>query len=292
MRTFKIPNIIILIAVITLVGFIYQSYLNNSYQSEEGQRTVGTEETASEQQMKEPEIKPMPESVRKVGPTIFIHGYNGGLRTFEKMLKDFSERDDRTEILTITVQEDGKLKYQPPNRMDGKIPLVQVIFINRNASFENQLVWIKFVVREVADIYGADAINLVGHSMGGVIATKYVLETNEDTSLPKVEKLVTLASPIKGWIYFTWNNPAAIDLQPTSAAIQKLQSQKDKFPQDVKVFSAYGFEDDVVSSESATGLQEFTKNIMISSYNATHKSIRQNTDVFNDVYSFLRGWKY
>lgn len=220
-------------------------------------------------------------------PTIFIHGYKGTLRTFETMVKEFELKDEDKSMVTITVEPNGKLVYSEEALKQVNDPLVQLYFKNGTASVDDQLTWMKAAMKVIADIYDTKSINIVAHSMGGLVGTKYIMETYNDKNYPKAEKFVTLASPIKGWVKYVITNPAEEDLHPNSAALAGLYSDRNEFPKDVEVFSAYGLQDTLVSVDSAKGLKEFTANIITSGYMDNHSYIHEDIEVIDSAYSFL-----
>ncbi|MEH7116857.1 alpha/beta hydrolase [Neobacillus vireti] len=259
------------IAVIALVAVILGIQMNKGEH-----RVTPTTKIASERIVSSPV------------PTVFIHGYLGGLKTFETMLKNYYLRDkDNSNIVTIAVQPDGKLVYQANTVKMVKHPLIKVYFENNKASVDQQLKWTEAVMRKVAVLYKTTNVNIVAHSMGGITATKYIIDTSNDKRYPKVDQFVTLSSPIKGWKKTTVTNPAERDLLPGSAVLTEIYNNRDQFPSTVDVFSAYGTRDALVTADSAKGLKDFTNNIITSGFDDDHSSIHEDPEVINSVYSFL-----
>lgn len=164
-----------------------------------------------------------------------------------------------------------------------------VIFVNNINSVKSQYEYIKRVVDNLT-AHGA-RVNLIGHSMGGLSATSYVTHYESKYTTPRVNKLITIGSPITG--SSTANSLDLLTVAPSSSLVFGLGKQfgyiptyarddlkvgskaiKDIFSDDkkinpkIKVYSIYGgnknsnnpkgyedFADGVVSKPSATALK-------------------------------------
>ena len=233
-------------------------------------------------------------------PTIFLHGYDGGAGTFNPMINSsLAKKNNFQKTLTITVSSSGKLKFSNEQELQkNKSPLIQVVFENKKASFDQQVLWIKSISDHLKEDYDTKKMNIVAHSMGGVVATKYILDTADNSDYLKINKFVTLASPIFGSQIgtikstvskiFDKEDLAAKDLALLSPEILKMASKKSSFPKNIKVFSAYSHADAVVSAYSATGLKFYTINIEYETYRTSHTGIKKISKAIEDVYKFLK----
>jgi uncharacterized alpha/beta hydrolase family protein len=266
----------VMVAFIVVATALLYQFTDSQDKSTEDAKKISSEKI-------EEAVKPTESNT----PTIFIHGYKGSLRTFETMVKEFELKEEDKSMVTITVEPNGKLVYSEEALKQVKDPLVQLYFKNGTASVDDQLTWTKAAMKVIAEIYDTQSINIVAHSMGGLVGTKYIIETDNDKNYPQTEKFVTLASPLKGWVKYVITNPAEEDLHPNSAALASLYSDRNKFPKDVEVYSAYGLQDTLVGMESAKGLKEFTDNIITGGYMDNHSYIHEDIEVIDSAYSFL-----
>src|SRR5699024_5865304 len=125
---------------------------------------------------------------------------------------------------------------------DKKKPrFVQVVFENNRANFSDSALWLSKAMRVLKIKYHIDSINLVGHSMGGLVSVKYIEDYHDPSQYPVTNKLITIGSPFGGIYderYFQlYQNRGAIDLQPDSRALQLLQYNAAGIPGNLQVFS-------------------------------------------------------
>ncbi len=101
-------------------------------------------------------------------------------------------------------------------------------------------------VDELRHQLGVNKVNLVGHSMGGMIARNYVqLRGGQD----KIDKLICLGSPHKGSKLATFSvDPLGKQLIPNSSFLNKLNSAP--IPDKVKLTNIYTNKDNMVLPNS------------------------------------------
>nr|WP_246364216.1 alpha/beta hydrolase [Halobacillus locisalis] len=171
-------------------------------------------------------------------PTVFVHGYKGGERSFSTMLHRFEQKNWGERQMLIRVSRNGKVNIN--GHVAGPKPMVQVIFENSRASLEQQTKWLRKVMKTLHSDFSVESVNLVSHSMGGLASANYLV--SNDTKQPQVRNLAVIASPFKGIDkagYFQINQDAAADdLQPQSDALQQLTSKE--IPHDIDVLSISG----------------------------------------------------
>jgi len=193
-------------------------------------------------------------------PTVFLHGLGGTQATFDTMIRQLEA--DGYGVLTDTYEMGGPTA----DKIDAKAveadrPLIQVMFRDNAAGLDEQINWLTQTIARVKVKYETDHVNLVGHSMGGLLATKYVLETGGK----EVQKLVTIGSPLNGSKLATMISAmvdknalagfrALLDLSPEGAAtaLQNLTS----FNPDVRVLSVAGVMDTNVQWEAGQNIQD------------------------------------
>lgn len=175
-------------------------------------------------------------------PTLFVHGYKGGPRSFDTMINRMQSLQWGEKHVKIYVSAKGHVTIRG-NFTGSYNPFIQVLFENNRASINNQTLWLSDIMRRLKADYGIQQINLVGHSMGGLASVNYLLNEHQ-YSVPRVEKLSVIASPFKGIEkedYFASNYGAATtDLLPGSEALDQMIAKKDQFPNDINVFAIAG----------------------------------------------------
>jgi len=107
--------------------------------------------------------------VRGEVPTLFIHGFAGRANGWAKM-KGYLEQKGAKNLFVLNLS----------NPVTGSV-----------ASHARQ---VAHKVEEVLRESGRKKVNLVGHSMGGVVAREYALKM----APAKVRKIITLGSPLSG----------------------------------------------------------------------------------------------
>ncbi|REJ06444.1 alpha/beta hydrolase [Halobacillus trueperi] len=201
-------------------------------------------------------------------PTLFVHGFKGGPRSFETMMDRMQNLQWGQKHMTVYVSNRGHVTIRG-GFAETHNPFIQVLFENNRASIYNQTHWLSEIMRRLKADYNIQQVNLVGHSMGGIASVNYLLSDHQ-YSVPRVEKLSVIASPFKGIEkegYFASNYGAATtDLRPNSEALKQMVQNKDQFPNDVEVFAIAGVInaddpeaehwDGLVHASSVSGLEE------------------------------------
>ena len=106
-------------------------------------------------------------------------------------------------------------------------------------------------IREVLEETGADAVDLVGHSMGGLVARACAAKARRSAHTDiRVAHLVTLGTPHRGMGYwvFTWGE-CGLDMRPGSPFLTWLEED----PTDVDATAVYSTFDAFAPEDSASG---------------------------------------
>ncbi|OZU89210.1 hypothetical protein CIL03_08240 [Virgibacillus indicus] len=227
-------------------------------------------------------------------PTVFVHGYKGTANSFGFMLDRFeNEYNWGKKALVYHVSSQGKIREYNLNKGKTEPAFVQVVFENNRASFEDSARWLSSVLNHMKENYFIDSVNLVGHSMGGIVSLKYLMEYNTE-EFPAVNKLIAIGSPFDGIYsekYFTIHHDAgAEDLKPESAALQLLR--KSEFPANTDVLSVGSTGDTVAVPESVQSLRTIIpkgqlQEIMIEDTTLGHSALHENVRVDKIIHSFL-----
>ncbi len=231
-------------------------------------------------------------------PTVFVHGYKGTFNSFGNMLNRFENRYDwGNKALVYRVSPQGSINVTNFSKGKTEPAFVQVIFENNRASFLDTSRWLSSVLSHMKETYHINKVNLVGHSMGGLVALKSIQEYQEQKQYPRVAKLITIGSPFDGIYskqYFQIHrDAAAVDLKPNSAALQTIREKKHTIPRGLNVLNIGSTGDLVAMPESVQSLRSIVRKgqlqeKMIEDNMLGHSELHENTQVDKLIHSFLQ----
>lgn len=231
-------------------------------------------------------------------PTVFVHGYKGTFNSFGNMLNRFEYRYGwGNKALVYRVSPQGRINVTNLSKGKTEPAFVQVIFENNRASFRDTSRWLSTVLSHMKETYHIDKVNLVGHSMGGLVALKSIQEYQDQKQYPRVAKLITIGSPFDGIYsnqYFQVNrDAAAADLKPNSVALQTIREKKHTIPRGLDVFNIGSTGDLVAMPESVQSLRGIIRKDqlqekMIEDNMLGHSEMHENTQVDKLIHSFLQ----
>lgn len=133
-------------------------------------------------------------------PTLFIHGYSGGPRTFGTLIERMEKSDLAKKEMTIMVKSDGSIQADGQLSGQSNNPMIQVLFEDNESHEWNQAEWIRSVLAYLQNTYTIKNVHLVGHSMGGVSILRYLGTYGADNSLPQIEKFSAIGAPFNEFI--------------------------------------------------------------------------------------------
>lgn len=227
-------------------------------------------------------------------PTIFIHGYKGTENSFGYMLDRFENTYHwGNKGFVYYVTKNGDIVDYNLNNGRYAPTFVQIILEDNRASFQDSTEWIAKVLLHLKENYRVEEVNIVGHSMGGILAAKYTMEYMLN-GYPKVNKLVAIGSPFDGIYnerYFEIHQDAAAeDLKPNSNALNRLR--ENMFPSDVKVYGIASTGDSVAVPESVKALRNMIpeqnyKETIIDDPKLTHSAMHESMQIDKLIHSFL-----
>lgn len=213
-------GIILVISLVTILFMIYD--LNEPEKTRKASFTKGSD---TKQQLTSNDF----ESKEVIIPTVFVHGFTGDDKSMSGLLKGLSGvRNEKVKKVTL-FKKDGKTVDSQMNlRVDGQemtyvvgsdervhkfsfkdeehIPgYVKVVFTRNINNLFNQSYYLEAAMREIANDYRSEELNLVGHSMGGVSSSLFAFYNYNEWTMSHhrpdtyhVQKLVTLDSPFHG----------------------------------------------------------------------------------------------
>jgi len=228
-------------------------------------------------------------------PTVFIHGYKGTENSFGNLLDRFEYTYEwGKKGLVYYVSSEGNINDYLLLRDEEDQPVfVQVVFENNRASIAETTEWLSTVLHHLKEEYGVETVNLVGHSMGGIVSTKYSMEFTS-IDYPAVNRLITIGSPFDGVYdeqYFEINqDPAAMDLMQGSPALTELRDSS--LPVHIQVFSIGSEGDKVAEPKSVLAVEEIIpeeqlETVIIEDRKLGHSALHENATVDHMIYSFL-----
>ena len=227
-------------------------------------------------------------------PTVFIHGYKGTANSFGFMLNRFEKKYKwGSKGLVYYVSKDGEIRDYNMNKGRTAPIFVQIILENNRANFADSTEWVSSVLRHMKEKYQIESVNLVGHSMGGIISLKYTMEKSGN-GYPEVNKLITIGSPFDGIYseeYFhIHQDAAATDLKPNSLALQLLR--EGTFPSDIDVLNIGSTGDLIATPKSVQSLRtiipaENFQETILENKKLGHSALHESKEVDKMIHSFL-----
>lgn len=259
-----------------------------------------------------PVVNPAKVEAASKPTTIFLHGWRGDQFAMAPLIKEISgEKDTFNQEVPYQMVYYGKKKvfsevvpyagqgttyfFSPPGggkssmqiinfkKSGSVVPNKQLVHVVFTENIQNLNEQERFLREVMADLKKKNVkkVNLVGHSMGGLLATQLLLK---GSPIP-VEKVVTLDSPIFG-------SPLAPggDLKDGGKVVRESKLKKKKISSTTKVLS-YGLKYPViVLINSSNGLSKFTNKNQFTykQVNTSHKGIKSNATVLKEVAKFLK----
>ncbi|ERL65302.1 alpha/beta fold hydrolase [Schleiferilactobacillus shenzhenensis] len=124
--------------------------------------------------------------------TVFIPGYNSNSWTFSPLIGRFARYGIGTDAMTINVSGNGRLTITQRAALDRRNPLINIIFADARHP-EKQTAQLQTIMTTLYQQYHVRRINIVGHSMGGYLAFRYISQPPAATQ-PQVVRYVAIAS--------------------------------------------------------------------------------------------------
>ncbi|GMC01528.1 alpha/beta fold hydrolase [Enterococcus thailandicus] len=242
-------------------------------------------------------------SKKSTTPTLFFHGYSGTVNSFKGMLQRLEETQLAKQSLQLTVSPDGTVQATGKLSQQAENPMIQVLFTDNVNNEWNQTEWIKNCLTYLQTTYGVEKVNVVGHSMGGVSALRYLVTYGQETSLPQVEKFVAIGAPFNDFTddsAQTLTDERANGPAVTSSRYQDYQQMIDNVPTQTKVLLIAGqlsqtdLSDGTVPLNSALAVFALltqhgnqVKEKVIEGDNASHSMLHENQEVDQLVQKFI-----
>lgn len=236
-------------------------------------------------------------------PTLFIHGYAGNYFSFGAMMHRFARQGWGKKESTIIVFPSGEVIVKGKQSS-----LIQVLFwANRRNNVDDQVMWLWKITNILKYHYGISNIDLVSHSMGCVVALKYLNKFGYDQRVSQIDKVVTIGAPFND-IEVGRRTPYIEDHPLTahgpiqmSPLYQWMKKQNIGLPLNIKFLNIAGnlqngtYSDGQVSVNSALSLRYLVKDVtkqyhelIIKGRKAAHSLLHENQEVDSEIYHFLK----
>lgn len=189
-------------------------------------------------------------------PTLFLHGWGSSINA-EKQMTSAAERAGVTNSVTqALVDRQGRVHLKGRIPPHSRNPIIEVGFKdNRNPNYHQDGRWLKQVILKLQQQYQIKNINLVGHSMGNMAISYYLLDNADNRRLPKLRKQVAIAGHFAG-IIGAGDRPHRLHLAATGRPnhidnnYRTLMGLRQRYPnKQVKVLNIFGDKNDGTNSD-------------------------------------------
>ncbi|KRO09168.1 alpha/beta hydrolase [Lactiplantibacillus xiangfangensis] len=236
--------------------------------------------------------------------TLFIPGYAGNRFSFGGMLQRFVSSGIANKSLVVMI--DRHNQPHVTGHLDPYRPMVQLIFATPRVAVRQQAEGVLAVVQYLIAHEHVQTMNLVAHSMGGVVLFQYLTTAAKLVNLPEVRKVVTIGAPFNdsevGQNTYPIENHPLTENGPTKTTpvynyfLRTLQ----RLPNTISYLNIAGNIGDTVQSDGAVALNSalslrFLLRPAINQYqefvvhgkNARHSRLHENYEVDRQIVQFL-----
>jgi pimeloyl-ACP methyl ester carboxylesterase len=237
---------------------------------------------------------------------IFIHGLGGSYWTWKKFSNHLSNTWEESSSFGLEYDE-----YYQDGGFLNKIPIIKYLLKIRQIiigpSIEVLSTHLKTAIDEKCDEY--ENVIIIAHSMGGLVARKYILNLIADTkSLGKIKGLITYATPHYGskWAnyylllcyyiirIFSRDSQQISQISTTGEFINELNKKWSAYNIDDKIafYRVYGLMDWVVNAESSSYIMDsYAKPVANKGHFNIIKPRRKKDTAFMVTYNYLKRFR-
>lgn len=236
--------------------------------------------------------------------TLFIPGYAGNRFSFGGMLARFVAGGIANKSLVVMI--DRHNQPHVTGQLDPYRPMVQLIFATPRVAVRQQAEGVLAVVQYLIAHEHVQTMNLVAHSMGGVVLFQYLTTAAKRVNLPEVRKVVTIGAPFNDSevgqnTYPIENHPlTASGPTQTTPVYNYFLRTLQRLPNTISYLNIAGNIGDSVQSDGAVALNSalslrFLLRPAIDQYqefvvhgkNARHSRLHENYEVDRQIVQFL-----
>ncbi|AVK60850.1 hydrolase [Lactobacillus sp. CBA3605] len=192
--------------------------------------------------------------LKSTRPTFYVHGFQGSAKSTNTLIKHAVKTAHADKVLVATVSTTGTVTLTGHWSAQARNPIIQVVFKNNLAQYEQQSAWLAKVITTVQSQHAFKTYNIVAHSAGCVASVNMAM-TTQASGFPKLKKLVTIAGPFDGVVgeddvanqnsFLSSGAPKYLH-----AAYDLLAAKRTNFPRGVQLLNVVGNLDDGTNSDS------------------------------------------
>jgi len=177
-------------------------------------------------------------------PTFYVHGFQGSAKSTNTLIAHAEKTAHAHKVLVATVSTSGNVTLSGQWKKGTRNPIIQVVFKNNLAQYDQQSTWLAAVITAVKAQQSFKTYNIVAHS-AGCVASVNMLMTTQAKGFPKIHKLVTIAGPFDGVVGeddVANQNSFLSSGQPkyAHAAYELLVAKRTNFPKGVHLLNIVG----------------------------------------------------
>ncbi|EEU30739.1 hypothetical protein HMPREF0501_00144 [Limosilactobacillus coleohominis 101-4-CHN] len=184
--------------------------------------------------------------IKSSTPTIFFHGWGSSAHAEQHMVNAAKRAGVTNTVIHANVNQKGQVTLvgKIPHHANNQIVMVNYAD-NKNSDYHQDGKYAFNVIEKLQNTYHFKQINLVGHSMGNMSISFYLLDHTHNQKLPQLNKQVAIAGHFDGIKGRDLPSGLEIDShtgQPNkmSPAYRQLLGLRSIYPKSAKVLNMYG----------------------------------------------------
>ncbi len=242
--------------------------------------------------------------IKSSTPTIFFHGWGSSAHAEQHMVNAAKRAGVTNTVIHANVNQKGQVTLVGKIPHHANNPIVMVNYAdNKNSDYHQDGKYAFNVIEKLQNTYHFKQINLVGHSMGNMSTSFYLLDHAHDQKLPRLNKQVAIAGHFDGIKGRDLPGNLAVNShtgQPNkmSPAYRQLLGLRSIYPKSAKVLNMYGDigdgSDGQVTNESSktmrylvSGRATSYQEKKFSGKQAQHSKLHSNRQVDQALINFL-----
>ncbi|WP_295746790.1 alpha/beta hydrolase [uncultured Limosilactobacillus sp.] len=184
--------------------------------------------------------------IQSTTPTLFFHGWGSSAHAEQHMVNAAKKAGVTKTIVQANVNKNGHVTLTGKIPRHAINPIIMVNYVdNKNSNYHQDGKYALNVIEKLQNTYHFKQINLVGHSMGNMSISFYLLDNAQDQELPQLNKQVAIAGHFDG--IKGRDLPDNLDVnsqtgQPNkmTPAYRQLLGLRNTYPQSARVLNMYG----------------------------------------------------
>ncbi|KZT95839.1 cell surface hydrolase [Lactiplantibacillus plantarum] len=148
----------------------------------------GSQTTKQQATQRAASTKKISPYVNQQTPTFYVHGFQGSAKSTNTLIAHAEKTAHAHKVLVATVSTSGQVTLTGKWRGRVRNPIIQVVFKNNLAQYDQQSAWLAKVITTVQQQHAFKRYNIVAHS-AGCVASVNMLMTQQTTTFPKINKV-------------------------------------------------------------------------------------------------------